>query len=87
MAATTVYDSKGCKVDLRRMRMTQLPTNRRVIIPEQQGPELEQHLQHLKARLEQATESYIEQECNNEGQVKESILDMEEKKALNSYYR
>ena len=36
-------------VDLRKTRVTQLPTNRRVIIPDQQGVQLKQHLQHLKA--------------------------------------
>ena len=34
-SSTRVYDSKECSVDLRKIRVTQIPTNRRLIVPEQ----------------------------------------------------
>ena len=48
-ATGTTTASDSYTVDLRKIRVTKLPTNRRAIIPDQQGPQVEQHLQHLKA--------------------------------------
>ena len=80
-AARTANDSYT--VDLRKIRLTELPTNRRVIISDQQGVQLEQHLQHLKARIEQVTEAYLETVCDDRGEVKEEILSKEERKGSN----
>ena len=79
MASTRVYDSRECTVNLLKMRVTQLPTNKRVIVPEQQGPELEEHLQHLKARLQQATKSYMAAECDDRGNLKQKVLNETER--------
>lgn len=71
MASTRVYDSREHTIDLRKVRVTKLSTNKRVLVPEQQGPEVEESLQHLKSRIEQASKSYMARECDERVDVKQ----------------
>ena len=82
MASRRVSDSNEHTVDLRKRRVTKRPTNKRVIVPEQQGPELEDYLQHLKSRIEQASRLYMAKECDERGNIKQNMLDDEERKGM-----
>lgn len=48
---------------------------------------MEEHLQHLKAKIEQSTKTYITNECDEQDNVKQNVLDEEEREGLKQIMR
>ena len=85
MAETRVWDSNAKELNYSKIRVTQLPTNRRVVAPKPltgSGRNKEVQLQFLKARLLDETKKHLKKEYDEHGRPKESNITPEEAKGL-----
>ena len=85
MAETRVWDSNTKELNYSKIRVTQLPTNRRVVAPKPltgSGRNKEVQLQFLKARLLDETKKHLKKEYDEHGRPKESNITPEEAKGL-----
>ena len=85
MAETRVWDSNAKELNYSKIRVTQLPTNRRVVAPKPltgSGRNKEVQLQFLKARLLDETKKHLKKEYDEHGRTKESNITPEEAKGL-----
>ena len=68
----TPYNPDTKTLDLRRVRTTDLPTNGQFTIPNYLRDETETQIAALGDRLIQETKSYIQEKCDNKGNIKDS---------------
>ena len=65
-----VYDPKQKKLDLRKRRCTDLPTNPRVFLPGARPPVEEAELSTRSSRILEAVGNYIKNKCDDKGNQK-----------------
>ena len=85
MAETRVWDSNAKELNYSKVRVTQLPTNRRVIAPKPlvgSSRNTEVQLQFLKSRLLDETKKHLKKEYDENGRAKEKNITPEEIKGL-----
>ena len=71
---TEVYDRQRGILNLAKMRVTDLPTNKEVYLPEERSNEVESGLQAFSTEIIEVAKIYIKQNVDKEGNVKESNL-------------
>ena len=69
--AKTVMDEASKEVKFSKQRVTDLPTCRRIEVPEAREDDTEVVFANMKTRLSKVTESYIKEKCDNKGNIKE----------------
>ena len=77
--STPVYDTKECSFDFRKMRATEMPSNKNVCLPQATNSTEELRMQILKRDLVKTTEEYTKTHKNNWQNLKK-----EEKEGLKS---
>ena len=85
LAETRLWDNNEKELDYSKVRVTQLPTNKRVIAPKPltgTGRNKELHLQFLKTRIMQETKAHLEKEYDKQGRPKETNITPEEVKGI-----
>ena len=71
---TEVYDRQRGTLDMAKMRVTSLPTNKEVFLPEERSNEVESKLQAFSAEITEVAKNYIRENVDKQGNVKESNL-------------
>ena len=66
--AGVVYDTATKKVDMRNLRATDFPFNKRVILPSALSEEKEVGLQHLKNSMMKSVNNYVQNDKNKQWQ-------------------
>ena len=69
-----VYCPKTKTLDLGKRRVTDLKTNRRIMMPDPRPAKEEAVLMVRRERIMQETENYIREKCNSKGEIKESNM-------------
>ena len=85
MAETRVWDDAAKELNFSKIRVTQLPTNRRVVAPKPlsgPGRSKEVQLQFLKSRLLDETRKHLKKEYDEKGRPKENNITPQEVKGL-----
>ena len=82
--AKTVMDETSKEVKFSKQRVTDLPTCRRIEVPEAREDDTEVVFANMKTRLSKVTESYIKEKCDNKGNIKEQNVGKQELDGLKS---
>ena len=77
-----IFDPRKQKLDLRKRRCTDLPTNPRVFLPGARPPGEEAELSTRSSRILAAVSSYIDNKCDDRGNQKDKILSREESEGV-----
>ncbi len=85
----TVYDEENGVLDFRKKRVTDLETNRRIIIPEPSenivnNTPIEVGMANMKTRIDNFVQTTIKQKCNPKGYPRKSNLSSTEAEGLKS---
>jgi hypothetical protein len=79
-----VYRPEEHKMEFSRRRVTDIPTNRSVNIPDTAAPEVETVLNNISNRVDSVTRDYIKNKCDSKGNVFETNLTPSQQKGLKS---
>ena len=79
-----VHDESESCLQFEKQRVTDLPTCRRINIPNPRDEKTEVVLANIKARSLKATEEYINKYCDNRGNILDSNVSSDERKAMKS---
>ena len=79
---STVYDTNKNKLEFRKQRVTELPTCRRIHLPEYEDERFEIHLKILKEEMMDEVKEYIANKCDNKGNIKKTNLTKTEERGL-----
>ena len=79
-----VHDESESRLQFEKQRVTDLPTCRRINIPNPRDEKTEVVLANIKARSLKATEEYITKYCDNRGNILDSNVSSDERKAMKS---
>ena len=71
---TEVHNKQDGTLNLTRLRVTDLPTNREIYLPEERSNEVEAGLQAFSAEMIEIARKYIRQNVDKAGNVKESNM-------------
>ena len=77
-----VFDIEKGKVDLSLMKVTDIPTVRRLLPPKPAKIEEETYLLNTKRILMKTAKEYVEKNCNKKGEVKVSNISKTEEKGI-----
>ena len=78
----TILNSQTKKIDMTKMRITDLPTCPEVILPEPRPNDQESQLEAFKTEVMNITKEYIKEKCDDKGNLKEKNLSKQETKGL-----
>ena len=70
---TEVHNKKEGVLNLAKMRVTDLPTNREVCLPDERPHQVEARLQSFSAEMLEVVRVYMKQNVDKYGNVKEGI--------------
>ena len=70
MKEKTPLDEEGQLLQFSKRRVTDLPTNRRINVPEPEDDGVEVVFANMKNRISQAARKYIDQNCEENGMIK-----------------
>ena len=79
-----VHDESESPLQFQKQRVTDLPTCRRINIPNPREEKTEVVLANIKAISLKATEEYMTKYCDNKGNILESNISKDERKAMKS---
>ena len=82
MEKETTYDSNSKVLDFRKKRVTDLPTCRRIVLPEAQGEDNEVVMRSMTQRLKSTVSTFKREQCDTRGRVKWDNLDTRQRKGL-----
>ena len=77
-----VYSKKEGILRFSKMRVTDLPTNREIILPDERPESVEVGLQAFGAEMLEVARKYINENVDSEGNIKESNLSKTQKAGL-----
>ena len=72
----------GNKVNLNNIRVTELPGNKEVVLPDDRADKVESELAAFKQEIMVVAKQYIEQNCDAKGNIKENNLKLEVEQGL-----
>ena len=82
MKEYTVYDDKNNMLNFEKQKVTEMPTCRRITLPECEDERFEIQLRMLKSDMMKEVGSYRSKKCDEKGNIKMTNLNKEQKKGL-----
>ena len=82
-----VFRPEERKMEFSRRRVTDMPTNRFVHIPNPARPEVETVLDNMSNRVIAVANAYIQEKCDKKGNILERTLDHQQQRGLKSLSR
>ena len=80
----TVYDEIKGEVKFARQRVTDMPSCRRINVPEAKEDQAEVVIANMKTRLANVTKQYIKDKCDNKGNIKQQNVSKEVMEGIKS---
>ena len=82
MEKENVYDNQRQVMDFKKMRVTELPTCRRIMLPEPQEESIEIEMRSMTQRLKDVVSGYKTEFCDRKGKIKQDNLSTKERMGL-----
>ena len=79
-----MFRSDEKKMEFARRRVTDMPTNRDIRIPDPVEPNIETVLDYISCRVNTVANDYIKRRCDKKGNILERNLKPEEQRGLKS---
>ena len=79
-----VFRPEERKMEFSRRRVTDMPTNRFVHIPNPTGPEVETVLDNISSRVNSVVKAFIREKCDQKGNIHEKNLSQQQQRGLKS---
>ena len=79
-----VFRPEEGKMEFSRRRVTDMPTNRFVHIPNPAGPEVETVLDNISSRVNSVVKAFIREKCDQKGNIHEKNLSQQQQRGLKS---
>ena len=82
MEKESIYNNQRKVMDFKKMRVTELPTCRRVMLPDPQEESIEIEMRSMTQRLKDAVSGYKSEFCDRKGKIKQDNLSTKERIGL-----
>ena len=79
-----VFRPEERRMEFSRRRVTDMPTNRFIHIPNPAAPAIETVLDNISCRVDTLTTAYIQRKCDKKGNIIEKNLDQQQQRGLRS---
>ena len=76
----TVFDPESSSMDFSKRRVTDMPTNKRIMVPKPTSTKEVTVFANISNRVLKATDEYIAEKCDDKGNLKVSVLNLMKKK-------